>query len=83
MWYDKCEGYSDSTVHDRFGGDKELRGFVAGRWSFPIGEEVHCRIVDNCIGEEVAADVTAARVPLEELDVGNEYAKFTSNMTIL
>ena len=30
--------------------------------------------MDECIGEWVAADVAAARLPLEKLDVGDEYA---------
>ena len=30
--------------------------------------------MDDCIGKWVAADVTAAGVLLEELDVGDEYA---------
>ena len=58
-------------------GMKDLRGFVAGSWSFPVGEETHYRIVeDYCIGEEgVAADVVAAAiVPSEEFDVGDDYA---------
>ena len=57
-------------------GMKDLRGFVAGSWSFPVCEEIHYRIVeDYCIGEGVAADVVAAaRLPSEEFDVGDENA---------
>ena len=34
--------------------------------------------MDECIGEWVAADVAAARLPLEKLDVGDEYAILVS-----
>ena len=51
--------------------NKDLGDFVAGGWSFPVGEDIHYRVVDNCIGEGVAADVASARVPLEKLDVGD------------
>ena len=61
------------AIRGRCGGDKDLRDFVAGSWSFPVGEEIHYRIVDECIGKWVAADVAAARLPLEKFDVGDEY----------
>ena len=70
MLHDRCEGLSDSAVHGHCEGYKELRSFVADSWSLAIGEEIHYRIVDDCIG----ADFTKARVPLEELDIGNEYS---------
>ncbi len=71
MLYDRCEGLSDNAVHGHCEGyKKELRSFVADSWSLAIGEEIHYRIVDDCIG----ADFAKARVPLEELDVGNEYS---------
>ena len=51
-----------------------MRVVVAGGWGFPIGEEIHDRIMDDSIGDWVAADVAAAGVPLEKLNVGDEYA---------
>ena len=69
-----CKGYNSGAGCGRCGGDKDLRDVVAGDWSFPVGEEVHYRVVDDCVGEWVAADIAAAGVPLEELDVGDKYA---------
>jgi hypothetical protein len=31
-------------------GDEDLGDFVAGGWSFPVSEDIHYRVVDNCIG---------------------------------
>ena len=44
-----CKRYSDGAVYGRCGGDKDLRDFVMGGWSFPVGGG--SRGGDSTIGE--------------------------------
>ena len=70
MLYDGWfEGYRDGAGCRRCRGEENMGIVGAGGWGFPVGEEVHNRILDNCIWKWVAAGV-----PLEKLDVGDEYA---------
>ena len=48
MLYDGwCEQYNSCSGVGRCGSDENLRDVVTGDWGFPVGEEVHNRIVDD------------------------------------
>jgi hypothetical protein len=43
-------------------------------WGFAVRKQVHHCIVDDGIRQGVAADIAALRVPLEKLEIRDEYA---------
>ena len=55
-------------------GDEKLTGVESFRRGFSVREQVHYCIVDDGIRQWIATDIAALRVPLQKLEIRDEYA---------
>jgi hypothetical protein len=55
-------------------GDEKLTGVGSYRRGFSVREQVHYCVLDDGVRQWVATDIAALRVPLQKLEVRDEYA---------
>jgi hypothetical protein len=56
-------GWGAVTIYSRC--DKKLGVRIELDCGFAIGEEIHDSVLDRCVGQGIAADVSAAGIPLK------------------